>query len=71
VVCISITHTKIFVDSYRLFFGDREVAAAVRTTVLMHLPRDGDSGTVVAFDPGVARRLGEFVADIRADLYEA
>jgi len=37
----------------------------------MHLPRDGDSGTVVAFDPGVARRLGEFVADIRADLYEA
>lgn len=38
--------------------------------VIVHLPRDRDSGTVVALAPAAARNLTDFVADIRADLYD-
>lgn len=38
--------------------------------VIVHLPRDSRSGTVVLFDPVVARDLGEFVDDLRADIYD-
>lgn len=38
--------------------------------MIVHLPRDADSGTVVALDPATARNLTDFVADTRADLYD-
>lgn len=38
--------------------------------VVLNLPRDDDSGTLVLLDPSVARNLTEFIADIRGDLYE-
>lgn len=38
--------------------------------VIVHLPRDADSGTVVVLDPAAARNLTDFVADVRADLYD-
>jgi len=38
--------------------------------VIVHLPRDPDSGTVVVLDPAAARNLTDFVADVRADLYD-
>jgi len=38
--------------------------------VIVHLPRDPDSGTIVVLDPAAARNLTDFVADVRADLYD-
>jgi len=38
--------------------------------VIVYLPRDADSGTVVMLDPTAARNLTDFVADLRADLYD-
>lgn len=38
--------------------------------VVLHLPRDRDSGTIVLLDLPAARDLATFVADIRSDLYE-
>lgn len=52
--------------------GER-VHATVRvfpSRVIVHLPRDPDSGTVVVLDPTAARNLADFVADVRADLYD-
>jgi len=39
--------------------------------VIVHLPRDADSGAVVVLDPAAARNLTDFVTDVRADLYDA
>jgi hypothetical protein len=38
--------------------------------VLVHLPRDETSGTVVDLDPSAASNLVDFVADIRDDVYD-
>jgi hypothetical protein len=38
--------------------------------VVLHLPRDATSGTVVVLDTAAASNLDEFVADIRADIYD-
>jgi len=49
-----------------------ELRASVRVfdrRVIVHLPRDAETGTVVVLDPVVARNLAEFVSDVRADLY--
>lgn len=55
--------------------GDGEpLRATVRvfpSRVIVHLPRDADSGTVVVLDPTAARNLTDFVADLRADLYDS
>ncbi|WP_181685409.1 hypothetical protein [Halorhabdus sp. FL145] len=37
--------------------------------VILHLPRDMDSGTILILDTAAARNLSEFVADIRDDIY--
>lgn len=37
--------------------------------VIVHLPRDDETGTVVVMDPVVARDLADFVADVRGALY--
>jgi len=37
--------------------------------VILHLPRDADSGTILILDTAAARDLAEFVADIRGDIY--
>jgi hypothetical protein len=39
--------------------------------VVVHLPRDADSGTVVVLDPAAARNLIDFVIDLRTDLYDS
>jgi len=52
--------------------ADEPLRATVRvfdSRVVVHLPRDPDSGTVVVLDPAAARNLTDFVADVRADLY--
>lgn len=41
------------------------------TRVIVHLPRDADSGAVVVLDPAAARNLTDFVTDARTDLYGA
>lgn len=49
------------------------VRATVRvfdSYVIVHLPRDADSGTVVVLDATAARNLTDFVSDLRADLYD-
>jgi hypothetical protein len=38
--------------------------------VIVHLPRNDRTGTVVVLDPVVARNLTEFVADVRRALYD-
>lgn len=38
--------------------------------VILHLPWDAEAGTVVVLDPSAARNLTDFVADVRADLYD-
>mgnify|MGYP006274468151 CR=1 len=38
--------------------------------VLLNLPRDDDSGTVVVLDVSAASDLADFVADIRGDIYD-
>lgn len=37
--------------------------------VILHLPRDANSGTFLILDTPAARNLVEFVADIRGDIY--
>lgn len=37
--------------------------------VVLHLPRDDESGTVIVLDPAAARNLATFVDDIRQDIY--
>lgn len=37
--------------------------------VVVHLPRDDQSGTVVVLDASVAQNAVEFVEDIRGDIY--
>lgn len=39
--------------------------------VVLHLPRDETSGTLVFLDTAAARNLRTFVEDIRADVYSA
>jgi hypothetical protein len=49
------------------------IRATVRvfdSKVIVNLPRDADSGTVVVLDPTAARNLTDFVGDLRADLYD-
>ena len=53
--------------------ASEQLRATVRvfpSRVIVHLPRDPDSGTVVVLDPAAARNLTDFVADVRADLYD-
>jgi hypothetical protein len=53
--------------------SDEPLQATVRvfsSRVIVHLPRGPDSGTVVVLDPAAARNLSDFVADVRADLYD-
>jgi len=53
--------------------SEEPLRATVRvftSRVIVHLPRDSDSGTVVVLDPAAARNLTDFVADVRADLYD-
>ncbi|WP_135665683.1 hypothetical protein [Halorhabdus rudnickae] len=38
--------------------------------VILHLPRDGETGTILILDTTAARNLTEFVADIRSDIYD-
>jgi len=38
--------------------------------IVLNLPRDDDSGTIVLLNPSVAQNLTEFVADIRDDIYK-
>lgn len=50
-----------------------ELRATVRVfddRVVLHLPRDDTSGTVVVLDVSAAQQLVTFVSDIRADLYQ-
>lgn len=48
----------------------RATVRVFASRVIVHLPRDPDSGTVVVLDPVAARNLSDFVADVRADLYD-
>ena len=53
--------------------GTEPLRATVRvfsSRVIVHLPRDPESGTTVVLDPSAARNLTDFVADVRADLYD-
>ncbi|WP_075938379.1 DUF7522 family protein [Halosegnis longus] len=50
-----------------------ELTATVRLfkkRVIVHLPRDDASGTVVLLDTVAAGRLATFVEDIRGDIYD-
>lgn len=38
--------------------------------VILHLPRDEETGTILILDTTAARNLAEFVADIRSDIYD-
>lgn len=50
--------------------GDHRATVRVfDARVLLHLPRDDESGTVVVLDPAAARNLVTFVEDIRGDIY--
>lgn len=54
--------------------GTEPLRATVRvfsSRVIVHLPRDPESGTIVVLDPSAARNLTDFVADVRADLYDS
>jgi len=60
-------------DDYSADRDEESLRATVRVSasrVTVHLPRDADSGTVVVLDPSAARNLTDFVADLRADLYD-
>jgi len=48
----------------------RAVVRLFDERVIVHLPRNDRTGTVVVLDPVVARNLAEFVADVRRDLYD-
>lgn len=53
---------------------EESLRATVRVSdsrVIVHLPRDADSGTVVVLDPAAARNLTDFVTDLRTDLYDS
>ena len=53
--------------------GTEPLQATVRvfsSRVIVHLPQDPESGTIVVLDPNAARNLTDFVADVRADLYD-
>lgn len=50
--------------------GDHQATVRVfEARVLLHLPRDDESGTIVVLDPAAARNLVTFVNDIRGDIY--
>lgn len=49
-----------------------ELRATVRLfehRVVLHLPRDAESGTILVLDVPAAQQLATFVSDLRADLY--
>lgn len=51
---------------------DGQLRASVRLLehrVVLHLPRDPESGTIIVLDVPAAQQLASFVADLRADLY--
>lgn len=51
--------------------GDHRATVRVfEARVLLHLPRDDKSGTVVVLDLAAARNLVTFVDDIRGDIYD-
>lgn len=51
--------------------GDlRAIVRLFDSRAILHLPRDDDSGTIVALDVNAAADLASFVADLRADLYD-
>ena len=51
--------------------GEHRASAHVfEERVILYLPRDADSGTILILDTPAARDLTDFVADMRSDIYD-
>jgi hypothetical protein len=58
-------------DAADRFEGDLQATVRVfDERVLVHLPRDDTSGTVVLLDLSAASNLVDFLADVRGDIYD-